>query len=157
MAIDWPKTQLEVFNEEPLGVKNPKTWAHFHSYGGWGKFFRGLEQKKLLATRCTNPKCGEKRLWLPPRCECPDCWHDMEWVEAPQTGIVYTHSVVKYPGELFKLPAGTPLISIELPGVCTKLMSWLKEGKPQFGMKVKAVFNTDRPTHTILDLAWVPA
>ncbi|MEW6198314.1 MAG: OB-fold domain-containing protein [Planctomycetota bacterium] len=157
MAIDWPKTQLEVWNEEPLGVKNPKTWSHYHMYGGWGKFFRGLEQKKLLATRCTNPTCGEKRLWLPPRCECPDCWHDMEWVEAPQTGIVYTHSVVKYPGELFKLPAGTPLISIELPGVCTKLMSWLKEGKPQFGMKVKAVFNTERPTHTILDLAWVPA
>ena len=41
--------------------------------------------------------------------------------------------------------------------VCTKLMSWMKEGTPEMGMKVKAVFNTDAPTNTILDLAWVPA
>ena len=157
MAIDWPKTQLEVFNQEPLGVKNPKTWSHFHSYGGWGKFFKGLAEKKLLSTRCSNPKCGEKLLCLPPRCECPDCWHDMQWAEAPQVGTIYTFSTVTYPGELFKLLPGTPLISVEIEGVCTKLMSWLKEGKPQFGMKVKAVFNTAQPTHTILDLAWVPA
>ncbi len=157
MTIDWPTTKLDVLNEEPLVVKNPKTWHHIHSYGGWGKFFKGLQQSKLLATRCTNPKCAEKRLWLPPRCECPDCWHDMQWAEAPQVGTIYTHSVVTYPGELFKLPPGTPLISVEIEGVCTKLMSWLKEGTPVFGMKVKAVFNTTRPTNTILDLAWVPA
>ena len=155
--MDWPTETLEVIQEEPLVIKNPKTWYHSHSYGGWGKFFQGLRQEKLLATRCTNANCGEKRLWLPPRCECPDCWHEMEWVEAPQQGTVYTHSVVKYPGALFKLPAGTPLVSIELEGVCTKFMGWLKEGKPEFGMPVKAVFNTKNPTNTILDLAWVPA
>ena len=157
MQLDWPTTSLEVFNEEPLGVKNPKPWSHFHSYGGWGKFFKGLREKKLLATRCGNPNCAEKRLWLPPRCECPDCWHDMQWVEAPQVGKIFTFSTVKYPGELFKLPAGTHLISVEIEGVCTKLMSWLKDGTPEFGMKVKAVFNTAKPTNTILDLAWVPA
>ena len=81
----------------------------------------------------------------------------MEWVEAPQMGTVYTWSTIKYPGELFKLPAGTQLISVELEGVCTKLMSWLKEGTPKMGMKVKAVFNTAHPTNSILDLAWVPA
>ena len=32
----------------------------------------------------------------------------------------------------------------------------IKEGKPKMGMPVKAVFNTENPTHTILDLAWVP-
>jgi acetyl-CoA C-acetyltransferase len=56
-----------------------------------------------------------------------------------------------------KLPDGTPLISVELDGVCTKLMSWLKEGRPEIGMPVKAVFNTQHPTNTILDLAWIPA
>jgi len=81
----------------------------------------------------------------------------MEWVEAPKKGKVYTWSVVKYPGELFKLPAGTPLISVELDGVCTKLMSYLKDGTPKIGMPVKAVFNTKKPTNSILDLAWVPA
>jgi uncharacterized OB-fold protein len=155
--MDWPTATLEVCNKEPLGVKNPKTWPHYHSYGGWGRFFDGLTRKKILATRCTNPACDEKRLWLPPRCDCPDCWAQTEWVEAPQQGRIFTWSIVKYPGELFKLPADTPLISVELEGVCTKLMSWLKDGRPEIGMNVRAVFNTEHPTHTILDLAWVPA
>jgi uncharacterized OB-fold protein len=155
--MNWPSTCLEVMNKEPMVVRNPKTWSHFHSYGGWGKFFQALRESKLLGTRCTNAACEEKRLWLPPRCECPDCWHDMEWVDAPTIGRVYTWSIVKYPGELFKLPAGTPLISVEIEGVCTKLMSWLKEGKPEMGMPVKAVFNTEKPTNSITDLAWVPA
>jgi len=157
MAIDFPTTSLEVLGTEPLVIKNPKDWYHQHSYGGWGRFFLGLQESKLLATRCTNAACAEKRLWLPPRCECPDCWHPMEWVEAPQVGRVFTFSTVRYPGAPFKLPAGTPLISVELEGVCTKLMSWLKDGTPEFGLPVRAVFNTTRPTNTILDLAWVPA
>jgi len=157
MAMEWPTTAAEVLEREPLVIKNRKDWFHIHTYGGWGKFFEGLQRGELLATRCTNGKCGERRLWLPPRSEGPDCWHAMEWVAAPQQGTVFTFSTVTYPGQLFRLPPGTPLISVELPGVCTKLMSWLKEGKPEFGMKVKAVFNTQRPTNTILDLAWVPA
>jgi len=148
---------LEVLGRDPLTVKNPKTWYHIHSYGGWGKFFEGLAEGKLLATRCANRECEENRLWLPPRCECPDCWHDMEWVEAPTQGKIYSWSIVKYPGELFKLAPETPLISVELDGVCTKFMSYLKEGKPEIGMPIKAVFNTGNPTHTILDVAWVPA
>ena len=100
--MDWPKDCLEVISENPLVIKNPKTWYHSHSYGGWGKFFKGLAQEKILATRCSNPDCKEKRLWVPPRANCPDCWHDMDWVEAPQTGVIYTHSVVTYPGELFQ-------------------------------------------------------
>lgn len=157
MTMQWPTTTLETWSTAPLGVKNPKTWSHFHSYGGWGRFFEGLAAGRLLATRCTNSRCAEKRLWLPPRCECPDCWHPMEWHEAPTRGRIYTWSVVRYPGELFKLPPGTPLISVELEGVCTKMMSWLKAGEPAIGMPVQAVFNTQRPTHTILDLAWLPA
>ena len=156
MAIDFPTKRLKIVNENPLVVENPKTWSHFHAYGGWGRFFQALREKKILATRCANPDCAEKRLWIPPRCECPDCWHEMKWEEAPQRGRIYTWSVVKYPGELFKLPSGTPLISVEIEGVCTKLMSWLKEGTPEIGMPVKAVFNTQQPTNTILDLAWIP-
>ncbi|MHC5108330.1 MAG: Zn-ribbon domain-containing OB-fold protein [Planctomycetota bacterium] len=156
MTIEWPTTKLGIKNEDPLVIVNPKTWGHYHSYGGWGKFFKGLQREKLLATRCTNDACAEKRMWLPPRCECPDCWHDMDWVEAPQRGTIYTWSVVKYPGELFKLPPDTPLISVDIAGVCTKLMSFLKEGKPEIGMPVRAVFNTENPTNSILDMAWIP-
>lgn len=157
MSIAWPDKVLEKVSENPFVVINPKTWGHYHTYGASGKFFHGLRDRKLLATRCTNPTCPEKRLWLPPRPDCPDCWQKMEWCEAPQHGRIYTWSIVKYPGALFKLPPGTPLISVELDGVCTKLMSWLKEGEPRIGMAVRAEFNTAKPTNTILDLAWVPA
>ncbi|HPF39314.1 MAG TPA: OB-fold domain-containing protein [Phycisphaerae bacterium] len=157
MAIEWPSTKADVFRDDPLGILIPKTWAHYHSYGGWGKFFKGLAAGRLLATQCTNPECEERHLWLPPRCECPDCWHEMAWREAPTTGRIFTWSVVRYPGELFRLPPETPLISVEIDGVCTKLMSYLKKGKPEIGMPVEAVFNTKNPTNTILDLAWVPA
>lgn len=156
MATDWPTTSLEVSSQNPLVIQNPKTWSHYHSYGGWGRFFEGLRQEKLLATRCADRDCPEHRMWLPPRCECPDCWGKMEWCEAPQEGRIYTWSVVKYPGELFKLPPETPLISVEIEGVCTKLMSWLKEGDPAIGMPVRAVFNTRKPTNSVLDLAWIP-
>ena len=156
MAITLNGSAAEVLNRDPLVIKNQKNWYHIHSYGGWGKFFTGLLQEKLLATRCTNPECQEQRLWLPPRCECPDCWHEMEWIEAPTVGKIYTHSTVLYPGELFRASIPCPLISIEIEGVCTKLMSYLKEGQPKMGLPVKAVFNTEAPTNTILDLAWVP-
>lgn len=156
MSIELNGTRAEIVSEEPLVVKNPKTWSHYHTYGGWGKFFKGLREGKLWATRCTNPACKEKRLFLPPRPDCVDCWHKTEWVEAPTRGRVYTFSIVRYPGELFRASYPCPLISVELEGVCTKLMSYMKEGTPTFGMKVRAVFNTKSPTNTILDLAWVP-
>ena len=157
MAVKLDGSVAEIVSENPLVIKNPKTHTHIHSYGGWGKFFVGLREGKLLATRCTNSACEEKRLWLPPRCECVDCWAPTEWVEAPTVGKVYTHSTVLYPGAPFRASIPCPLISIEIEGVCTKLMSYMKEGEPEIGMAVKAVFNTEKPTNTILDLAWVPA
>ncbi len=157
MTIELNGTTAEVLNEDPLVIKNQKSHYHIHSYGGWGRFFRGLREEKLLATRCTNADCDEKHLWLPPRCECPDCWHETEWVEAPKTGTVYTHSTVLYPGAPFRASTPCPLISVEIEGVCTKLMGYMKEGEPKIGMPIQAVFNTQEPTNTILDLAWIPA
>lgn len=156
MSVELNGTVATIVSEEPLIIQNPKNWYHAHSYGGWGRFFKGLRQGKLLATRCTNAACAEKRLWLPPRCECPDCWHAMEWVEAPTVGEIFTHSTVKYPGAPFRASIPCPLISVTIEGVCTKLMSYLKEGTPRMGLAVRAVFNRERPTNTILDLAWVP-
>ena len=157
MTVKLDGTTAEVLNADPLVIKNQKSHFHIHSYGGWSKFFVGLREGKLLATRCTNAECDEKSLWLPPRCECADCWHATEWVEAPTLGRVYTHSTVLYPGAPFRASTPCPLISVEIEGVCTKLMSYMKEGEPEIGMPVKAVFNTENPTNTILDLSWVPA
>ena len=156
MGVELLKEAGEVVSESPLVVKNPKDYFHIHTYGGLSPFFVGLTESRLLGTQCPDPDCEEDRLWLPPRIHCPDCLQPSEWVEAPTTGTIYTYSTVLYPGSNFKLSTPCPLISVELEGVCTKLMSYLKEGEPKIGLPVKAVFNTEQPTHTILDLAWVP-
>ena len=156
MGVELIGQACEVLNEKPLVIKNVKDYFHIHSYGGLSKFFMSLREAKLLGTRCANKSCKEKGIWLPPRVNCPDCLTQMEWVEAPQVGEIYTHTTVEYPGSNFKLSTPCPLISVSLPGVCTKMMSYLKEGKPKIGMKIKAWFRTDKPTNTILDLAWIP-
>ncbi len=151
------KTGNNVLSQSPLVVKNPKEYFHIHAIGKLSAFFQGLTEGKLMATRCPNEACSENRMWIPPRVHCPDCLEAMEWVEAPQVGKIYTHTTILYPGSNFRLSTPCPLISVEIEGVCTKPMSYLKEGDPKIGMPVKAVFNTDDPTYTILDLAWVPA
>ena len=36
------------------------------------------------------------------------------------------------------------------------LMEYLSVGEPGIGMKVVPIFNTTKPSYTILDLSWVP-
>ena len=47
-------------------------------------------------------------------------------------------------------------MNVEFEGVCTILMGNLAVGKPKIGMRVAPIFQTAKPTYTILDLAWVP-
>ena len=138
--------------------ENPRTITHYHSYGGISKFFDGLSRNILLGTVCDS--CWTTGIWLPPRVHCPDCWNKMDWVTVdPHNAKVYTHSMTNYPGAGFKASVPCPLISVEIPGVCTKLMSYLSEfgeEEPYIGMQIRPVFETKNPTYTILDLSWVP-
>ncbi len=156
MSVKLLREGGESFSTEPLVIKNPKDYFHIHTYGGLSRFFRGLTEGKLLGTVCTNSECEEKSAWLPPRMHCPDCFQPMEWREVNPVGVIYTHSTVLYPGSNFRLSTPCPLISVQIEGTCTKLMSYLKEGTPKIGMPIKAVFRTENPTHTILDLGWIP-
>jgi len=54
------------------------------------------------------------------------------------------------------LPRPLKFINVEFKGVSTVLMGYLCMGEPEIGMKVIPIFNTRAPTHTILDLWWVP-
>lgn len=145
-----------------LVVAMPRGEEHHHTYGGLTPFFEGLAQGKLLGTR--DEGGTDTGIWLPPRVDSPDTWRKMRWVEVDTSEAkVYTYSKVLYPGAGFMLEnlsgGGVPLISVEIPGVCTKLMSYLSEfgeGEPYIGMRVRPVFRTEDPTHSILDLSWVP-
>ncbi|MDO8521005.1 MAG: hypothetical protein Q7S52_02730 [bacterium] len=149
----------------PDGVivrENPRTIVHRHTYGGLSRFFEELAKGKLFGTICPTVTgvCQHIGTWLPPRVHCPDCWEEMYWLEIDTSEAkVYTHSMTNLPGAGFMLSTPCPLISVEIPGVCTKFMSYLSEfgeGEPYIGMPIKPVFRTRRPTYTILDVSWVP-
>ena len=155
VSLDGSVAQLD--SRDPMIIQNPKAFVHHHSYGGLSRFFEGLAQGKLLGTRNPRKDAPETRIWLPPRVYDPDTWEKMEWAEAPTVGRIFTHTTVLYPGASFRASVPCPLVSVEIEGVCTKMMSYLSQGTPEIGMPVRAVFNTDKPTNTILDLSWVPA
>jgi len=152
-------TPLEVMEDDVALVVNfPRSLVHRHTYGKLSPFFRGLKKGKLMATKCVNPECPEKRLWLPPRADCPDCNQPMEWQEIPQPiiGTIHTYAKVVYAGTGIELKTPYYQIDVELPGVCTIFKGYLAFGAPEIGMKVKAFFNTTNPTNTILDMHWEP-
>ena len=148
--------------DDVIVKENPRTIIHYHTYGGLSQFFRGLAGGRLMGTICIEDKCRatETGIWLPPRVHCPDCWEKMYWAEInTNEAAVYAHSTTNYPGAGFKASAPCPLISVKIPGVCTKFMSYLSEfgeGEPYIGMPVRPVFNTEKPTYTIIDISWIP-
>lgn len=149
----------KVLQSEPaLVIEWPRSLAHRHTYGKLSPFFEGLTKGKLLATRCANPDCGEHRLWLPPRADCPDCNQPMTWEELPQPviGTVHTYARVEYAGAGIELTTPYFQVDVELPGVCTIFKGYLQYGTPEIGMKVKAGFRTEDFTNTILDIYWIP-
>ncbi len=149
---------------DPMVVEKPRAPIHIHTYGGETPFFRGLTEGRLMGTRCINPQCDVAGktgyVMLPPRVYCPDCLELMEWVDmtevATKTAVVHTHISVARPGAFNRLPMPSQLISVEIEGVATILMSWMRKGTPEIGMKIKPWFNTRSPSFTILDLAWEP-
>ena len=135
--------------------------THHHTYGRLTRYFQGLTEGRLLATRCLNPNCPVSRgggdLWLPPRADCPDCHQPMGWkeIEDPR-GYVYTYTYVERGGTGLELPCAYYQIDVKIEGVCTIVKSYLSGPGPiRIGDKVKARFRTGADaTHTCLDLFW---
>jgi hypothetical protein len=154
--IGEPATLFD--DEKAMVINFPRSLTHHHTYGLLTPFFKGLTQGKLLATRCINPKCPEKRLWLPCRAHCPDCWDLMSWEEIlqPVIGEVYAFTQVVYAGIGIELSTPYWQIDVELKGLATIFKGYLVWGEPKIGMKVRAGFRTQQPTNTILDIYWEP-
>ncbi len=144
-----------------MGVTNPRDMTYIHSYGGEAIFFESLSKGKLMATRCDNKKCESKgSIYQPFRIACPDCLSRMTVIDmtdiAKKTSKIHTFMVCERSGAFNVLDKPIKFINIEFDGVCTILMSYLAVGEPKIGMKVVPIFQTQNPTFTILDLAWVP-
>ncbi|MCA1989761.1 MAG: OB-fold domain-containing protein [Desulfarculus sp.] len=149
---------LALFDEKPAWVVSwPRTVEHHHTYGLLTPFFKGLTEGNLMATKCVNPDCAEKgTVWLPPRADCPDCYQRMKWVKVKPEGKIYTFTMVDYAGIGVEMKTPYWQIDVEIPGVDTIFKGYLAQGKPEIGLPVKAEFRTKNPTHTILDIWWVP-
>ena len=145
-----------------IGITNPRTLTHMHSYGGEAPFFEGLSMGKMMATRCDNPKCEFKgSIYQPFRIYCPDCLGrntviDMTEI-AKKTAKVHTFMVCERSGAFNLLDKPIKFINVEFDGVCTIFMSFLATGDPEIGMRVVPVFRKQDPTFTILDICFVPA
>jgi uncharacterized OB-fold protein len=143
-------------------IEFPRSLTHFHTYGKLTPYFKGLTEGKLMATRCTNPKCriskGNGEMWLPPRADCPDCYEPMQWVEVKQpiVGKIYSYTEVKRGGTGLEIEAPYYQIDIKLENCCTIPKGYLCDSRkePKTGTKVTPVFRTKDPTHTSLDIAW---
>lgn len=100
------------------------------------KFWEGLKEGKIYATKCT--KCG--RIYFPPAADCPDCMQsDMEWVELSKEAEIetYTHVVIR-PTTFSQYKPYTVAIGKLAEGV--KVLAWLtgfKLSQIKVGMKVK--------------------
>jgi len=163
-----PKPRTVQFTGAPMRIEQtkpaqviewPRTLVHHHTHGLLTPFFQGLAKGELRATRCVNPLCAEKRYWLPPRADCPDCHARMEWIRLrnPVIGEVLTFTHVEYPGLGIELSYPYYQIDIKLDGAATVMKGYLIRGEARIGIKVRAGFRTRNPTNTILDLYWEPA
>jgi len=124
------------------------------------KFFKGLLEGKIWATRC--PKCGDT--WVPVRTHCwnLDCnLEKTEWVEMPLTAKVHTWTIAGWSGRssLKRLPIilvyaviGNSKVAIanELHGI--------EPRDVEFGMPLKIVFKQKEERKGIItDFHFEPA
>jgi uncharacterized OB-fold protein len=135
--------------------------THLHTYGILTPYFKGLQEGRLLATRCTYSGCpigkGDGEMWLPPRADCPDCHQPMEWQEiVDPTGYIYAYTYVERGGTGLEIECPYYQIDVKIEGVCTMIKSYLLDRTPiQIGDRVKAGFRTGaEATNTCLDLYW---
>lgn len=102
------------------------------------KFWEGLKQGKVYATKCKG--CG--KLYFPPSADCPECLlTELEWVELSNEAEVetFTHVVIR-PTTFQQYKPYTVAIGKLKEGV--KVLAWLtgfKLSEIKVGMKVKLV------------------
>ncbi len=151
-AID--KTGFPIVSDEKSGALQ---WMDLRelrikyviSVEGIKKFFEGLKEGKLLATKC---KCG--RLFFPPQKDCPSCMKsEMEWVELKKEGTLETLTVIFVRPPSFSMhdPYTVAIARLD-DGV--RILSWLK-GDPRAakpGQRVRVEVSRRKEGHLMFEL-----
>jgi uncharacterized OB-fold protein len=129
-----------------------------HLGATWGRFMRGLTERKILANRC--PECG--RTFVPPQPYCESCFVPTdEWLELAPQGQVEAFTVA---WQGFRGGPTPPYViaGIRLDGASTLLMHYVRGldlGDPSGvreqlppGTRVGAVWSEQR-SGQILDIS----
>ncbi|GAH34081.1 unnamed protein product, partial [marine sediment metagenome] len=135
--------------------------TYIHSYGGEAIFFESLSKGKFIGSRCDNPKCDSKEsIFMPFRIYCPDCLRKATVIDitdiAKKTAIIHSFIITERAGAFNILKKPIKFINVEFEDVCTIFMGYLSVGEPKIGMRVVPIFQTKKPTYTIMDISWVP-
>ncbi|RLG52551.1 MAG: nucleic acid-binding protein [Thermoproteota archaeon] len=123
------------------------------------KFFRGLKEGKIVATRCR--KCN--LTYLPPRIYCEHCFSELdEWVELLDEGYIEAFTVLTVDADGNKLDPPEVIAFIAFDGVTGGLIHRIGEASPDEvypGMMVKAVWKPpEERVGSINDIKyWKPA
>lgn len=134
---------------------------YLYSLGELSPFFREVVDNKRLTASCC-PKC--RKVWMPPRGDCPDCYEATEWVPISGEGTVICCTYCYFPGANVDLiqHIGLPYVFavIHLDGADTYMFHAVKPPSQKMnevgsGTRVKVVFRETR-TGTIGDFYFVP-
>ena len=91
------------------------------------KFWEGLKEGKLLATKCK--KCA--RIFFPPTADCPSCYSsDMDWIELNGNAELITWTVIHVAPKSFS-EHSPYIIAVAKLEEGPKVMAWLSDVKPE--------------------------
>lgn len=129
--IILPSEIKEVQGEIPLN--------YLYTVGIAGeKFFNGLLNKKLIASKC--PKC--KKTYLPAKIYCEDCFVELnDFVEIKNEGEIYSFTIVNFGKDGEKLKKSETIAFVKFKGVEGGLIQRIKKENVKIGMKVKVNFD----------------
>lgn len=159
-SVPFPKDLSTLKDMAPIVIKFPWQVDYIHSYGQDSPWFAAAANKKLLATKCTDKKCGY--VCATPKLACPVCGKEADWIELPQQGKIHSFTVCHFGAEAFLPECPFVLALIEWEEADTLFLTRLLGVDPLkptldwVGMTVQAKFlrlSKFRPT----DVYFVPA
>jgi uncharacterized protein len=91
-------------------------------------FWRGLDEGRLLSTRCKT--CSQQS--FPPRNLCRACWStSLEWVELNSTGQLYSYTRIHVAPQAFSFDAPYAIGIIDLVGGPRLMCRLIGEIRPE--------------------------
>ncbi len=123
-------------------------FTYRHSLGKVSKFFLGLEEGKLFATKCAT--CGT--VFMPPRAVCSKDLKATEWLELLGSGSLESWTVCPYPPSYAETEKPYVLAYVRLDGTSSLFLHQLRQvqGKDlRNGLRVKTVFSKEAKRHPL--------